>query len=459
MAGTGRQGWRAPRAAPAAGQGGVETLEVFDFGGLGDGVARRADGEVVLVPGGVPGDVVDVTIHRCAGGVRRATIGAWRLRSPHRVAPACPVADRCGGCPWLGVDRESQRASKERRVAHAVAAMPLAPGHDGVIAAFGAVPALGWRRRVRLHLRRGPGGVAIGLLARGSDALVALQACPQLEPRLSARLARWRTLAAPWLERGELHGVAGVDGVVLALDARAVDAAAGQAALAPAALAAWLDDAVVGVELVTNVGRAAMGAATVTLRDGGLADDGDAPALLASARGFAQASQAGNRAIREALRHALDALRAQRGRPFAVGVEAYAGAGNLTPLLAAYAGQVTTFEADADACARARMALQAALPEVTMLQGDAATWRPPGGDEALWLLDPGRPGAAALCAYAVEARPAAVALVSCEPSTLRRDLHTLAGGGYLRTAAAWVDTMPGTPHAEAIVVARRGGAG
>jgi hypothetical protein len=40
--------------------------------------------------------------------------------------------------------------------------------------------------------------------------------------------------------------------------------------------------------------------------------------------------------------------------------------------------------------------------------------------------------------------------VSCAPDTLRRDAVTIAAAGYALRFAAWIDSMPMTPHLELV---------
>jgi len=71
------------------------------------------------------------------------------------------------------------------------------------------------------------------------------------------------------------------------------------------------------------------------------------------------------------------------------------------------------------------------------------------------VLDPPRSGAAAQSEALARSKVPRVVMVSCNPSTLARDLRTLVDGGYRLESATPVDQFLFTPHLEAVAVLRR----
>ncbi|MDR3766941.1 MAG: TRAM domain-containing protein, partial [Butyricicoccus sp.] len=56
------------------------------------------DGMTVFVPGGAVGDHCDVKILKVTKRLAYGKIERIRVRSKHRIEPACPHASQCGGC-------------------------------------------------------------------------------------------------------------------------------------------------------------------------------------------------------------------------------------------------------------------------------------------------------------------------------------------------------------------------
>jgi 23S rRNA (uracil1939-C5)-methyltransferase len=80
------------------------------------------------------------------------------------------------------------------------------------------------------------------------------------------------------------------------------------------------------------------------------------------------------------------------------------------------------------------------------------------GAVTLATVNPPRKGlSAAVLAAVVEQAPRRIAYVSCDPSTLARDLAALAGRGWITERVRAFDMMPQTPHVEAVALLTRAG--
>jgi 23S rRNA (uracil1939-C5)-methyltransferase len=93
----------------------IENLEVIDISTEGKAIARH-EGLVVFIDGAVPGDVVDVMVHRKKNSFAEGKVHAVKLFSPHRVAPACEHFGTCGGCKWQNLSYDMQLTFKQKYV-------------------------------------------------------------------------------------------------------------------------------------------------------------------------------------------------------------------------------------------------------------------------------------------------------------------------------------------------------
>jgi tRNA/tmRNA/rRNA uracil-C5-methylase (TrmA/RlmC/RlmD family) len=169
------------------------TLDV-EIGAVAHGghCVARADGRVVFVRHGLPGEKVRVEVTEDNGGsFCRGDAVEVLEPSTHRVAPPCPLAvpGACGGCDWQHAAPEYQRELKAAVVAEQLKRL-AGLERDVVVEALEGGP-LDWRSRVRLIAGRD--GRA-GLRAHHSHRVVPLEDCPIAVPgELDDVLARrWR---------------------------------------------------------------------------------------------------------------------------------------------------------------------------------------------------------------------------------------------------------------------------
>src|SRR5262249_8240168 len=94
-----------------------DTLElaIDDLAFGGEGVAR-ADGYVIFVRGGLPGDRLRVRLVEAGGRFGRAAIEDVLVASPDRVSAPCPYFGRCGGCRLRHFAYPAQLTFKEKQV-------------------------------------------------------------------------------------------------------------------------------------------------------------------------------------------------------------------------------------------------------------------------------------------------------------------------------------------------------
>ena len=83
-------------------------------------IGRDEKGEVVMVNGGVPGDVVKAMSKRKRKGVAQGQLLEVLEESPHRCEPICKHFDDCGGCKWQHLEYSAQLEYKNKIVLNAI---------------------------------------------------------------------------------------------------------------------------------------------------------------------------------------------------------------------------------------------------------------------------------------------------------------------------------------------------
>jgi 23S rRNA (uracil1939-C5)-methyltransferase len=401
-------------------------LRVEALSPCGDGLARE-DGRFRHVPGALPGDLVAVDDRTGAVTVLEP--------SAHRVVPSCAHFGTCGGCAWQHASPELQAEAHlgllRRALPPALRELPVA-WHPSPLR-------YGYRTRARLAWERSREGIVLGFRARKSRDLVALEGCPVLHPTLQASLLAARELVRELGDAGELSLGLGRGGLgVLSVHPRAALTAATVEAL-PACLGRGFE----GVAL-----WAPGATAPVTVGDPRPVQRGpDGACLVLPTEGFAQANEALNPSLVATVVRRAEARRRRV-------LELYAGSGNFTLALAETALAVRAVESDPGAV----RALEDNLRErgvtgVTVQRGDAAE-AARGHPAEVVVLDPPRTGAREACEAVAAGRAKRVVYVSCDPSTLGRDLALLLGA-FRPEAVDAFEMFPQTPHLEAVVTLRR----
>jgi len=85
------------------------TIKRLGINGEGVGYYKK---QVVFVPGALPGEEVVVEATKISPKFAEAKIKKIRIKSPHRVLPLCPVYDQCGGCQLQHLKYDQQLKEK-----------------------------------------------------------------------------------------------------------------------------------------------------------------------------------------------------------------------------------------------------------------------------------------------------------------------------------------------------------
>ncbi len=432
----------------------------------GDAVAEGAPdarGRVrpVHVAGGIVGEPATVTVLH-EGQNRIATrILAPVVASPSRRDVPCGHAlqtgGACGGCPWLHLSPDGARDARRALVQDAMDRH----GVDVTVAPVVAGPddAGGWRHVVKLVAYVSGGRTHLGAYAPRSHDGLAVTDCLALAPALR-----------PFTRLGALDLP---DGSVRALVARTsrrtgrvlATLIVTQDTSALRAFADTLPADGVFLHVNTREGDAltdASGELMYLRGDDVLEESAGDGVVTLGPLDFYQT----NPGVAEHLWRHLRAQVASDGTSPAL-IDLYAGVGAVTvALLHGQDGaRALAVESFAPAAARARANLdvagvagEARAIRVSDLPLEAMTAL---GDHAALVANPPRKGfedgvlartVAWARARSPVARPATLAIVSCHPEPLARDLGGLRDAGFKVRSLTPFDMFPGTPHVECVAV-------
>lgn len=96
-------------------KGTVVELDIESTAFKGKGIAK-VDGLAIFIPGTAPGDKIKAMITRKKKSFREAKILEILEPSPIRIEPECRHADTCGGCTWQHIPYQKQIEFKEQHV-------------------------------------------------------------------------------------------------------------------------------------------------------------------------------------------------------------------------------------------------------------------------------------------------------------------------------------------------------
>jgi 23S rRNA (uracil1939-C5)-methyltransferase len=435
-------------------------VERLTYGGQG---IARAQGFAVFISGAAPGETVRARIGKVYRRHAEAEVVAVENPSPDRVPPRCQhVRDGCGGCTWQHVAYPAQLAAKAEVVRDSLGR--LAGLRDVCIRPILPAPAE-YHYRNKMEFAFHPGGT-LGLHPRGSwHEILRLREC-FLGPEVAMRLVE---AAQNFVEQ---HGVSlrhprTREGLLRELIVRG-SRATGQAligivtspgafpqAQAMAAHLAAVDPCVTGV--VRAIRSSPDSAAP--LGETSLLWGGDHITEVAAGLRFrihvdtffqTNSAQA-DRLVGLVVELAGDVTGADV-------VDVYCGVGLFSLALAARGARVTGVElAQAAVLAARQNAADNQLSSLAFHAGDArlllAQLLAADSRPRLLVLDPPRAGAGGKVMRRIgRARPERIVYVSCNPTTLARDLVELEPFGYRVAVVQPLDLFPQTYHVETVVV-------
>jgi 23S rRNA (uracil1939-C5)-methyltransferase len=406
-------------------------ISAMTFGPFGVG---RQDGKAVMVAGAAAGDRLDVEIVSERRDYSVAKIREiLRASAERRVAP-CPYLPRCGGCDWQHIDYGAQVRFKGEVVARELGhALGVTIDPAGLVEPASAE--FGYRSRI--WLRVGAKGV-LGFYSAGSNTIVQIDSCMVAERGIRMPLHLARSLGKRVEEIEVVRD--GEREVQVAHMKKPAD----EEDLRRASNVLESDSEIAGIVLRSGTHRATAGDTAIAIElEAGLSIEVDADL-------FSQVNRAQNRKLVASVME----MAAIHESPAVL--DLFCGAGNFSLPASRRGARVTGVDADAGAiAAAARNAARLKFRDAQFVAMKAsatadflhrARYRP-----ELIILDPPRTGASDLMEPIIKLRAPGVIYVSCDVTTLARDLRVLAGAGYKINRVRGFDFFPNTHHVEIAV--------
>ena len=386
-------------------------LRLGEFDARGE-TSSEVDGAPATVEGGIPGELVRAEVVKVFPERVVLQVVDVIEPSPDRVEPPCPYYSNCSGCQWQHVSYRRQLEEKARRVVVALAVsenLRRAKVHPTL-----ASPAqYGYRNHARFTVgKRDEDAGKVGYVNATTRRFLQVDRCLLMDEPINGVLERLQ---------GRLHGMSQVT-VRSGVDT-------GSMLIQPAFNPPWPD---------LETGQSHYEEA------------------VASA-GFRVASSSFFQVNTAQLANTVDLMTRSlglSGRELVV--DAYCGVGTFTVLLAPVSGRVTGIEESASAVADARLNA-AGLDNVEFIEDRTENaLRKIDEPVDVLILDPPRRGCAPeAISAAIELGPARIAMVSCEPDAMSRDLAALCESVYTLDAVYPIDMFPQTRHVEALAILSR----
>ncbi|HET9698728.1 MAG TPA: 23S rRNA (uracil(1939)-C(5))-methyltransferase RlmD [Terriglobales bacterium] len=432
------------------------TIEKLVYGG--DGLGRiESEGrrKAVFVPLVLPGERVEAKVVEDRPAFARARLERVVEPSPDRTSPPCPYFGECGGCHYQHATYEAQLKFKEQILRETVSR--IAKSELPEIQVHASEP-LHYRNRTRVKVAASSGGntkFVIGYYRLSSHDLLPVRECPISSPPIN------RTLQAIWsmaITRELPVGLNEIEFFDTGDSSVLVEFIVDQKAETPKLIAfaqALQKEAheVVGVSAISRTALKDDAVAAPEL-SGGPSKAGLLLAGKPSARyrvkdlDYRVGVDAFFQTNRFLIPKMVDVVTTDATGKLAM--DLYAGVGLFTLPLSKHFDRVVAVEASS---ASVQYLRQNAPPHAKIVEATTEAYVERGGQKPDYIVvDPPRAGLGKKVVDGlIRLSPKQLTYVSCDPSTMARDLTGLLAAGYRITATHLLDMFPQTFHIETIL--------
>ncbi|HWP97934.1 MAG TPA: 23S rRNA (uracil(1939)-C(5))-methyltransferase RlmD [Syntrophomonadaceae bacterium] len=401
----------------------------------GQGVAR-IQGLAVFVPGALPGEEVEIQMVEKKRNWARARLVKLLDPSPSRVAPPCPYYTRCGGCSYQHANYALQLTLKKQVVSETLRRIGRVDTevHD----VMGMDTPWRYRNKATWHGSQRRGELQMGYFQQSSHTLLPVEDCLLISESMQA-VSLFAFAQLRLLKRKEKLELTVRES---SFDKRLMLLLSGVSRREAQYVKDDLQDQADSVYWVDHEKEVLLAGNLV------LEERLDNQAFRISPRAFFQVN---HQQASKLIKIVHDFLDLQGGESI---LDAYCGIGSLALGFAKKARRVVGIEAFPGAVEDARNnAAINGLDNCRFLCGLCEEILP-GLEEKFdaVILDPPRSGCRPEVIHAVaRMNPSKLVYVSCEPSTLARDLSHFKEAGYHAVQVQPIDMFPQTRHIETVV--------
>ncbi len=153
-------------------------LNICDMTVEGAGIGKTKDGYPLFIKGAIVGDTVDAVVTKTNKTYGFAKLINIDTPSPYRTEPVCPIAQRCGGCSIMNMSYDGQLETKSKLVVNNLAKIGGCPSgsyiYDGII---GADSVCSYRNKAQFPVGMVKGAAVCGFYERASHTIVPVTSC------------------------------------------------------------------------------------------------------------------------------------------------------------------------------------------------------------------------------------------------------------------------------------------
>ena len=383
-------------------------LYLQDIGSLGDTIAEF-EGSFINCFGGIPGEKVIARIFRYRRRRQRfvsAIVSEVMIPSKHRVQAPCTYFGECTGCQWQHIEYEYQLQLKKESITKEF------NGFDSLasVKISEVLPALHqfeYRNHARFTVRRNG---QVGYVNRITRRFIPVWNCMLMTPWINQALSKLQDIKPDTSQISVRYGINTGDSLVQ-----------------------------------PSIGNESIQSGQTHYRENLLGN-----IFRVGSPSFFQVNTVQAERLAEVILSRIEFKGDE------ILIDAFAGVGTFSILFAKYVEKVVSIEESPSAIEDAKFNMSD-IENIEIIQGkteillEEIDYAP-----NIVILDPPRAGChEKVLLSLVKCKAAKVVYVSCDPSTLARDLDILIGGGFSIDFVDPVDMFPQTYHVECVVTLSR----